>query len=47
MIMTPISLGYDMNPNKGENLKAEIIRSFQRKIGSVVYAAMSTGPDIA
>ncbi|KAI0993915.1 hypothetical protein K3495_g14269, partial [Podosphaera aphanis] len=46
-MLTPLAPDYDMSPNKGEKLSAEQIQIYQRKVGTAVYAAICTRPDIA
>ncbi|KAI0993345.1 hypothetical protein K3495_g14839 [Podosphaera aphanis] len=45
--MSPLAPDYDMSPNLGPKLTADLIQNFQRKVGSVIYAAICTRPDIA
>ena len=45
--MTPVAPDYDMSPNTDEKLSSSLIQSYQRKVGSAIYAAISTRPDIA
>lgn len=46
-IMSPLAPDYDMSPNTEGKLNADLIQIFQRKVGSAIYAAICTRPDIA
>lgn len=46
-IMTPPTPDYIMSPNTVEKLNASLIQSYQTKVGSAIYAAISTRPDVA
>ncbi|KAI0992801.1 hypothetical protein K3495_g15383, partial [Podosphaera aphanis] len=46
-MLTPLAPDYDMSPNRGEKLSADQIKIYQRKVGTAVYAAICTRPDIA
>ncbi|KAI1000382.1 hypothetical protein K3495_g7810 [Podosphaera aphanis] len=45
--ISPLAPDYDMSPNLGPKLTADLIQNFQRKVGSAIYAAICTRPDIA
>lgn len=44
---SPLAPSFDMSVNAGERLNPNIIQSYQRKVGSAIYAAICTRPDIA
>ena len=46
-ITSPLSPGYDMTPNSGDKLSADLIQAYQRKVGTAIYAAICTRPDIS
>lgn len=45
--MTPIAPDHDMSHNKGDKLSANDVQTYQRKVGTAIYAAICTRPDIA
>ena len=46
-LITPIAPDYDMSPNTGPRLSIDLIQAYQRKVGTAVYEAICTRPDIS